>query len=145
MSKQAPSVGLGLAAHGDEVAARPLRQLVPGYQRPEARPVAAVAQVGQLVHQYIVDHPDGKVSHPGAQTDCPAVDRAAAPSATLVIRPTDGRGAELTREMTSGQRLRAWHQVVVAGRRTPLQPPRHALDPFLFFGGCQTKRKSDLD
>ena len=59
-----------------QVAHRPLGARVAVHPRPEPRVVAGFEQVGQLVHEHVVDHPAGRVAQPLADPDG-AVDRGA--------------------------------------------------------------------
>ena len=75
---------------------------VTGDQRPEARVVAGLEQVGELVDEHVVDHPAGHVLEPTRQPDRAVRRRARAPAAAAGCRPTAPRSARRGRRASPG-------------------------------------------
>ena len=75
-------------ALGHEEPPGPLGPGIAGDQGPERRPVPALHQVGQLVHDDVVDHPRREVDQPVRQPDRAVGRGARTPAVTLVRRPS---------------------------------------------------------
>ena len=129
-----------------EVAAGPLgaRELVD--LRPEVRPVARHQQVGQLVHEHVVDHPRGHALQPGREPDRAVGRRAGPPPAALVGDPADALGPRPAGQPLPGERLGAGQQVGVAGPQPGVlagQPLEHHRDPLALLGPGHPGRDQD--
>lgn len=72
--------GSGVELLGHEKAAGPLGARVPVHDLPEAGAVAGLDEVGELVHDDVVDDPLGVVAQGGGEPDTPVVDGARPPA-----------------------------------------------------------------
>ena len=129
---------VGLESLGDEEATGPLGEGVAVDQGVEPGAVAAVAEVGELVDDDIVQHPSGVGGEPGGDADGAVDGRARPPQRVLVGGPADARRAGQVEAV--GQQPRPAADVDARCVAPALQALHHDLGPVLLFGFGQRVR-----
>src|SRR5699024_6894022 len=113
---------------------------------PERLVVADLDEVGEFVHEHVVEHPGGHVLQPVGDPDGAVQRRARTPPGRLVRYPPDRTRADPLGQVFTGEALGPFHEVgggELAARLAALHPLNHPIDPLILLPASEVPRNRD--